>query len=621
MASLPAGFEIETTEHTSQALTLPEGFEIEPPFDLESFDPAGEIAANPPLIAAKEPGILDQIGGIAEAGATLVTGATGGTIGLMGGTLEQVSREARIGEFGTPKAASRIEENALKRAAQLTNLPESELGKKRLGQLGELLGPLAALPPLIPELGAIGVGLKSAAPAARQAADKTAGVVNEATRLVRDRFKNRADDLGLSVGAREVPIADLRQIQADELPVPISLTEGQRTRDFQQVRFEQETAKMGDEGSPLRARFEQQNMQIQQNIDAFIDETGGTAATRREIGESVGVALTGKIKKDKQRIRRLFEDAEESGGMDQKVDVDVVADHLNKNRAEREENGIMQKVQRQVDALEIGTGNFADGSLEIRDITLVEAESLRRFINKNIRSAEPNDIRIGANIKRLIDESTEGLGNEKFKAARKARRKFAEDFEGVALMKQLTGLRKGTEERAVALEDVLRKSVISPSSSMDSLKKLRRVLQNGGDDGKQAWKDIHSGTLQHIQDEMIKNVATNQRGERVVSPAKLDKVIRDLDSSGKLDLIFGFKGAEKLRTINDVAKTVLTAPPGTINTSNTATVLAGLMDVGLTGATGVPLPILTAGKLITKSLKDKKLKKRVDAALRLPNSK
>jgi len=298
-----------------------------------------------------------------------------------------------------------------------------------------------------------------------------------------------------------------------------------------------------------------------------------------------------------------------------------VADHLNKNRAEREENGIMQKVQRQVDALEIGTGNFADGSLEIRDITLVEAESLRRFINKNIRSAEPNDIRIGANIKRLIDESTEGLGNEKFKAARKARRKFAEDFEGVALMKQLTGLRKGTEERAVALEDVLRKSVISPSSSMDSLKKLRRVLQNGGDDGKQAWKDIQSGTLQHIQDEMIKNVATNQRGERVVSPAKLDKVIRDLDSSGKLDLIFGFKGAEKLRTINDVAKTVLTAPPGTINTSNTATVLAGLMDVGLTGATGVPLPILTAGKLITKSLKDKKLKKRVDAALRLPNSK
>jgi len=462
-------------------------------FDLESFDPAGPIATNLPP-PTPEPSIQDEIEGVAQAGIALGTGLTGGAIGMIGGTLEQIPKEIFSGEFGTPEAAARIEQNAAKRAKQLTSEPSSELGKKRLGQAGKALEPLAAFPPVIAELGAIrGVG-----PVLNQASREVSGLVDDAARITRERFQSRGSELGLqrgSMGAAEVPIGDVRRQAARDLPVPIDLTEGQSSREFNQVRFERETAKMGAEGTPLRDRFEEQNMQLQQNVDSFIDSTGATSFGRREIGESVDLALRERAAKDKARIRALYKDAEESGGMEQKVDVDSLADHLNVNRAEREENGLMQKVQRQINALEIGVGDFKDGNLQIRDITLKDAESLRRFINRNTKNADPNEIRIGADLKRLIDDSTEGLGNEKYKRARASRIKFKNDFESVALMKQLTGLKKGTEERAIALENTLSKSVISPSSSRDSLHKLRKVLQNSGENGRQAWRDIQAGTL------------------------------------------------------------------------------------------------------------------------------
>ena len=583
--------------------------EQQPEFNLESFDPAGPQ----PVVDVKpdDRGFLEQATAAGEVALTLGTGVTGGAIGTVGGTLEQLPKELASGEFGTPEAAERIAGQAHKRAGQLTFEPRTELGRERVGQLGEALAPLAALPPIIPELGALSAGARSAAPRVTSSLDDAANIAREHMSRRRAQLRGGSRE---SIGAARVQQSQARRDLAGELPVPMQLTEGQASREFGQARFERESAKLGEIGAPLRERFDNQNSQIQQNVDAFIDQTGATSFSWREVGESVAQALKGKVLRDKARIRALYKDAEASGDMDRNVDVDSFVSHLNKNRAEREENGIMQKVQRQINALEIGTGDFKDGTLQIRDITLKDAEALRRFINRNTGN-DPNEIRVSSTLKRLIDDSTEGVGGEKYKTARGARIKFREDFESMVLMKQLTGLKKGTEERVIALEDVLRRSIISPASSRDSIHKLRRVLQNSGKEGKQAWKDIQGGTLHYIQDEMLKNSATNERGDLIVSVAKLGKAVRELDGSGKLDLLYGKKGAEQIRMIDEVAKTVLTSPPGTINTSNTATVLAGLMDVAATGMTGVPLPIMTSFRAITRSLKDKKLKARVAKAL------
>ena len=585
----------------------------------------GEPIIGETVIPEPEPTLGQQIKGGLETGATMITGMTGGLVGQIEGSVEGILREVASGEFGSYEAADRIEKLAMERAQALTYTPKTEQGIEMTQAVGETLAPLAAIPPLAETqliASTAGRASQQAQQAARQTAQRVTPQVKqtaqEISRRVRERLpsaqRQAAGDQ--SVGAAQVPATALRQSQADELPVPIKLTEGQKTRRFEDVEFEQTTAKLPEEGAPIRERFEQQNAQLMQNMDEFIDATGAELTDLRGVGEIVDKALRNRAARDKIKIRTLYKEAEKAGEMADPVDVQPLARYLNENRAERVENGIMSKVQRQIDALEVGAGKFEDGSLQLRPMSLKEAESIRRFINRNVNDADPNDVRIASALKREIDGATEGAGGGKYQQARRARAKYAQDYENIGLVRNLLGLKRGTEDRAIALEDVLRKSILEPSASLDSVRQVRRLLQTkSGGEGKQAWKELQGATLRHIQEQMTKGVTTNQRGDRVVSAAQLDRVLTKLDQSGKLDFIFGKKGAEQLRTINDVAKTVLTAPPGTINTSNTATVLAGLMDVALTGTTGVPAPIASSFRLLTSKIKDAKLKARVKQTL------
>ncbi len=600
------------------------GVPQQPEIDLDAFNPAdfGETPADV-VEPQPKPGFFDQVKALGETGLTAGTAATFGTLGGMAGFLEGLAKEIYSGKFGpladspaeAMAAAERIAKRSQERAAGNVILPESELGKKRLEQLGELTEPLAALPPAIAEAGAISRGFSAVAPIAT---GKVAGGVDDVVASFKNKLQDRRKIYGRNLAsAAEVDSAQQRRELAKELPVPIDLTEGQATKEFGQQQFERETAKLADVGSPLRDRFDDQNMQLQQNIDSFIDETGATAFDLREVGESVDKALRGKVARDKMRIRKLYKEAEASGGMKDDVDINTIADYLNKNRAEREESGLMVKVQRQLEALEVSGGDFKDGSLSIVDVDLNQAEHLRRFISRNIKSADSNDLRIGSDLKRILDQATEGKGNDKYKAARKARRKLAQDIESTNLLKQLTTLKRGTEERSIALEDILRKSVISKTASRDSLHKLRRVLQNSGEEGQQAWKDIQGGTLQYIQDEMLNTVKQNSRGETVVSFAKMQKAVKNLDSGGKLDLIYGKKGAEQIRLLTEVARDVLTSAEGAVNYSGTAAILATMMDLALTSQTGIPAPIATIGNAVIRNVKDKRLRVKVKQALSL----
>ena len=56
-------------------------------FDLESFDPAGEIAP-PPAQQPVDAGLSDQVYGLVEAALAAGTGATTGTVAGVAGTLE-----------------------------------------------------------------------------------------------------------------------------------------------------------------------------------------------------------------------------------------------------------------------------------------------------------------------------------------------------------------------------------------------------------------------------------------------------------------------------------------------------------------------------------------------------
>lgn len=597
-----------------------EGPENALPAELEEVAASHyQAAIAPGAPATPEPTTADQIVGAGETALALGTGATSGALGMIGGTLKGLAEQLITGQYGTQQAADAVERAAIEGAQALTYAPRGQAGQEMTQAAGEALAPLAAVAPMTAELGAIAQGARAAAPVARAAAGEVAAPIQHGAQQITQAIRPASADIqsgaagARSGGAAAVEAGTLRQAKAEELPVPIKLTEGQKTRDFGQQRFERETAKEPELGEPIRQRFAEQNMKLQQNFDAFIDSTGAEAGDLRAVGQSVDKALRSRAAADKTKIRTLYKEAEKTGEMESPVTLDALVKHIDESGPEAEVANVLKAAKAKAIQLGVATEN-ENGQLIPQPVSLKNAELFRRSIN-GATNAEPTNIRQASIMKGLVDEATEGAGGEAYRKARAARSKFAKDYENVSLVKNLIGQKRGSNDRAIALEDVLRRSVIEPSTSLDDVRQIRRLLQTEGPSGQQAWKELQGATLNYIKDEALKNVARDQQGNAIISPAQLDRAIQKLDKNGKLDFVFGKKGAEMLRTVNDVAKDVLVAPPGAVNTSNTASVLAGLMDVAISGASGIPAPIMTSLRLATKSIKDRKTRARVRKAL------
>jgi hypothetical protein len=108
-------------------------------------------------------------------------------------------------------------------------------------------------------------------------------------------------------------------------------------------------------------------------------------------------------------------------------------------------------------------------------------------------------------------------------------------------------------------------------------------------------------------------------GNPQVKPAAIDKWVTGLEKSGKLDVLFDKQTQEYLFTLRDLARDAFTAPPGSINYSNTAASLTSMMalmaDGMLMGATGMPLPVAHGIRGVRKIRANKKLEKKIDGAL------
>ena len=576
-----------------------------------------------------EPSLGEKIVGTGEAALTLATGATGGTVGMIGGTLKGLAEQILSGQFGSREAANLVEKSAMQGAQALTYAPRTQSGQEQVQAVGEVLQNVPPVIPVIGPIGAVATSTKMAAPVVAATAGRVAAPVVAATKRAGQAVAKVVEPIsemmpGATIkkptpgtpgsgGAAGVDLATLRQAKAEELPVPIKLTEGQKTRQFEQQRFERETAKLPEVGAPIRERFATQNKQLQQNLETFIDMTGAEAPDLRSIGLTVDKALRDRAARDKTRIRTLYKEAEKAGEMEAPVKLDTVVQHLVDNAPEAEVANVLKATRAK--ALQLGVATEApDGTLIAQPVTLKTAELFRRSIG-GATNAEPTNIMQASQMRSLIDASTDGLGGNMYKQARAARARFGSDYENIGLVKNLLGQKRGSNDRAIAMEDVLRRSVIDPSTSLDTVRQVRRLLQTEGPNGQQAWKELQGGTLKFLRDEATKGVGRDELGNPILSPGQLDRVITQLDKSGKLDFVFGKKGAEQLRTINDVAKDVMVAPPGSVNTSNTASVLTGMMDIAISGTAGVPAPVMTSFRLLTKGIKDAKTRSRVKQAL------
>ncbi|MFZ9264663.1 MAG: hypothetical protein ACO222_05835, partial [Polynucleobacter sp.] len=80
--------------------------------DIVSQIPDMPVQETMPQQAA--PTMTEQAIGAGEAALTLGTGAVGGTLGMIGGTLKGLAEQILTGQFGTPQAAKMVEQAAAK---------------------------------------------------------------------------------------------------------------------------------------------------------------------------------------------------------------------------------------------------------------------------------------------------------------------------------------------------------------------------------------------------------------------------------------------------------------------------------------------------------------------------
>jgi hypothetical protein len=145
-------------------------------------------------------------------------------------------------------------------------------------------------------------------------------------------------------------------------------------------------------------------------------------------------------------------------------------------------------------------------------------------------------------------------------------------------------------------------------------------LLRSGDPGKQAWGDLKASGIDYIKRKSLSASERDAAGNPLLSPAQLQRTVQALDLDGKLEALYGKKQAQTIRDLAELSSTIYTAPPGAINTSNTASALQVAMDSLITfGATGVPAPVLTMLREANKYVKNRETRKRIAEALAEPN--
>lgn len=569
-----------------------------------------------------EPTMGEQVIGAGEAALSTVTGMTGGAVGMVGGTVKGLADAVTSGQYGTPEGVRTVEKAAAAGAEALTYSPRTAAGQEQTEAIGKGMQQLIPVAPLAGEMAMAG---RAASTAARPAADVAQSARAAALQAVRAKVEaaaaRRAQAAGEagsptpgtmgSVGAAGTDLATIRRVEAQQLPVPVDLTKGQATRSFEQLRFEQEMAKDPLKGQPLRERFADQNQAMLRNFDVWVDETGAQLTDARSVGDSVTGALRQRATADKARIRSAYKEAEKAGEMESPVVLGDAVGYLNESAPDAAVAPVLDAMKAR--AVRLGIAAMGeDGQLVPQPVPLKTAELWRRSIS-NATNAEPTNIRHAAQVKGLIDAATETEGGTLYKQARSLRSRFAQNYENIGLVYDLMNTKRGMADARVAAEDVFRRSILN--SSFQDMRQLRRILQTGGEDGKQAWRELQGATVRHIRDEATKNVARDTRGSEIVSAAQLHKTLSGLDRSGKLDFMFGKKGAEQMRAINELAKVVYTAPPGVINTSNTASVLLAALDIATSGVAGFPLPVMSGLRILTTHVKDRQIQKRINEAL------
>jgi hypothetical protein len=552
---------------------------------------AGSVP-NPPVVQEPPRTMMDKLKAVYEVPAAIATGAAAPFLGVGAGIAQNIMQ-------GTNKRVDSPEF-----AQQFQFQPTSPVSQDILQGMGSALE-ASKLPPVLPSVGMI--------PSYARAAGGAPTQVRQAAQTVQETMPNMAQALRrqpqptmAGVGAAEVPEAVNRVQMAQQLRVPVDLSKGQAMRDLGQQKFEIETPKQFPElGKPLTEAQAKRNDAILQNFDAFVDATGKETYGLRETGRVVDKALVNAANRAKAQINTAYTAAREAGETQQPLSYSPLKTYIDQQTptVKRKLAPILSAVDEEI---------ARNDPKKTGQISINNLEDIYQFINKNYEPGTPAGT-YAKEMKDLINQITEGQGGKLYKEARALRTQFGREFENIGYVDKLLRTKPGTTDRAVGFEDVFDHAILN--GTKDDMAAIGRTLKKAGPEGQQAWKELQGQTIQYMKDQVSKSVDVDSFGNPVVSPAKFKAVVTTLDQDGKLDYLFGKKGAQEIRDLLETTINVNAPLKGAANYSNTASALITALDkVNQTPLGRIP-GIGTISKFMVEKGKESALKKKIEESI------
>ena len=539
-----------------------------------------------------------DIGSLAlEVPATLLSGTAAGIIAPMTGLVTRATG-------GDMYQANEAVRDALQR---YTYQPRNEMGQQAVAAIGETLAPLVGVP--MPTMTALG---RTAPAAVNQLAARTTTAVPQIVNMMRQP----AVDQMVGMGAASTELPRQRQTMAEGARIPLKMSKGQLTGDFEQKQFEHETGKTypSAEGKPLLLQQQKLNEDFLRNFDASAEAMGGEIYGETQlvpIGKVVDAPLVKRFKEAKKEVKRLYDAADTAGETQQQVDISplykYVADH----------------------DTQILTNNAPMlANLKMTLERLGSPETLSIFDLEQVRKAQSqlsapgsgvNTVHMGE-LKPLFEGITEGKGGDLYKAARAENVKYANEFKDHAIISKLLRNKPGTQDRAVAFEDIYKHVV--HSGSADDLKLVQDTLLKAGDEGKFAWNQIRAQAANELKERAMSNISKDAAGNPIPNAKALRNATAQLDRDGKLDLLFGKDEAKRVRELVQLGGDIYSPVPGTIS-PGTASVLIRSLDAIAKNAMISRIPVVRSvasgvAEMAAKKAREKRVSESINYNALIP---
>lgn len=533
-----------------------------------------------------EPTLIDKAVGTGEAALSTLTGLTGGTIGMAGGTVAGIAKSIKEGTFGTQKGVQDAEQMAMRGAQALTYEPRTQSGQEQAAVVGGAMQNLVPLAGVAAELGALQAAAK---PSAVQAVNAVRTGAKQAGAAVIERLPTRAiqeptPQPGMvSVGSAATnPIEQARAIaakaspqlqaavedvikrkeplnltaienhaQAETLPVPMRMSKGQATQD--PILISEEINARG-KNPEFVALFDEQNKGLIDNVNA-IKEKAAPDVYMQSVNEHGDALISAYEALDNQlqtQVRANYKALEQANNGKFPLDTQAFVKAAEENLTKKNRNHFLPAEVRSIvnqykDGLEMDFNGFE----ELRTILASEARKADRAGDGNRAAA------VGA-VRKALEELPMSKESEALKILADAARASAK--QRFDMIKSDSAFKSVLDGKAAA-DTFITKHVINADSG-----KVETMLRN------LSFDPTNRQVAASAAVNWLKQAAKVGNDEGTFAQASFNNAMSKLGK--KLDLLLDQENANSIKQLGDVARKIKQQPSGSfVNNSNTATAL------------------------------------------------